>query len=345
MKRKLLSLTLILALAGCTASAPDHSGDADADPIDPSRSVGNHPLVKNIADPYLIKVDDTYYVYGTTDAETGFRVFSSTDLRNFTSDGFIYKSSRKWQSGDFWAPEVYFYQEKYYLFYTARQKSSNTLKIGVAISDSPNGEFVDASDTPVFDLGFAMIDAHIFFDDDGRKYLYYSKDCSENIVEGYHTSQIYAVELEDDLLQMKGSPVLLSTPEGPLETSTGDYRWNEGPFLLKNPTSQLYYLMYSGGHYAEASYHMSYSTSTNPLGPFEKSPHNPLLQSNLEEDFSGPGHNSVWIESDGQMLLAYHTHMYRNGGPNRQLQINEMSFDDQGNLIVGQPIKQDHEES
>lgn len=339
MKRKFLLLTLLLSLAGCTASAPDAGSQADLPSSDATPPIGNFPLVQNIADPYLLKAGDDYYVYGTTDAETGFRVFRSTDLQTFQSDGLVYKNSRTWQSGDFWAPEVYFYREQYYLFYTAREKASGSLKIGLAISDSPKGPFVDATDAPVFDLGFAMIDAHIFFDDDGKQYLYYSKDCSENIVGGSHTSQLYAVELEDDLLTMKGTPVLIATPEGTLETSTGDYRWNEAPFLLKHPTSNRYYLMYSAGHYADASYHISYATADTPLGPFEKSPDNPFLSSKLDLDVSGPGHNSVWTKPDGSMLLAYHTHMYRNGGPNRQLQINHLSFDPSGKLQLGDPIK------
>lgn len=304
--------------------------------VDSMLYINNNPLIRNIPDPYVLKASDgEFYAYGTTDPQLGYRVYVSSDMFNWENKGFVYKNSKQWQSGDFWAPEVYECNDKFYLFYTAREKSTGSLKLGVAVSDSPTGEFIDMLDKPAFDYRFAMIDAHVFFDEDGRKYLYYSRDCSENIVGTYNTSQLYAVELEDDLMTAIGEPVLVSTPDSDLEISTGQYRWNEGAFVIKK--NDTYYLMYSSGYYAEPSYHVSYSTSKNPLGPFVKSEKNPLLKSNVEENFSGPGHNSVFYHRD-KMYIAYHTHMYSNGGGNRQMCINELSIDEDGNLEVLAPV-------
>lgn len=334
----ILSLTVIL-LAGCSKEKENSSASTGTE----AEKGGNEmiylnttPLLSNIPDPFVLKASDgKFYAYGTTDPQIGYRVYISEDMVNWKSGGLVYKNSRQWQSGDFWAPEVYEYNEKYYLFYTAREQNTGSLKLGVAVADSPSGEFMDLLDTPAFDYGFAMIDAHVFFDEDGRKYLYYSKDCSENIVDTYNTSQIFGVELEDNLITAIGEPVLITTPDNDRETATGQYRWNEGPYVIKH--KDTYYLMYSSGYYAEASYHISYASSQNPLGPFIKASENPILESDVENNFSGPGHNSVFFHED-KMYIAYHTHMYKNGGGSRQMCINELSFNENGQLKVLQPV-------
>ncbi len=78
----------------------------------------------------------------------------------------------------FWAPEVYKVKGKYYMFFSAQWRDNPTnelenFRIGIAVSDKPEGPFVDFSDKPVFDPGYPIIDANVFFDKDGRTYLYY----------------------------------------------------------------------------------------------------------------------------------------------------------------------------
>jgi hypothetical protein len=46
-------------------------------------------------------------------------------------------------------------------------------RIGVAVSDSPKGPFKEMHDRPVFDPGYPIIDANLYFDDEsGKVYLY-----------------------------------------------------------------------------------------------------------------------------------------------------------------------------
>ena len=67
----------------------------------------------------------------------------------------------------------------------------------------------------MFDFGYAAIDPHIFIDDDGDIYMFFSKDGSSNIVNGRRESHIYGVELNDDMVTLKGTPVFLSRPDKP----------------------------------------------------------------------------------------------------------------------------------
>ena len=120
------------------------------------------------------------------------------------------------------------------MYYTAGWRKNDSLRIGIAVSDSPLGPFVDVLEEPLFDFGYAAIDAHVFIDDDDQKYLYYSRDCSENIVEGRHESHIYGIKLDDDMLSVSGQPILLTKPEQEWELKSGPkWRWNEGAFVLE----------------------------------------------------------------------------------------------------------------
>jgi GH43 family beta-xylosidase len=199
----------------------------------------------------------------------------------------------------------------------------------------------------MFDFGYACIDANIFINEDDKKYMYYSRDCSENLVEDRYESHIYGVELNDDLITLKGEPVLLTKPDQEWEKKTRPNRlWNEGAFVLKR--NDIYYLMYSANCFADKEYAVGYATSKNPLGPFTKSANNPILSYIAEEKpgtdnevikVSGPGHNSVTISPDGsELFIVYHTHTDPlKGGGDRQVFIDRMGFKEDGSLYVNGP--------
>jgi beta-xylosidase len=259
--------------------------------------------ITNIGDPFILVHDGIYYHYSTS-ANDGFKVYTSTNLVDWKMQGYCYRDS-KVGIGDFWAPEVYYYKDSFYMFFTSKNKYQDRLMLSVAIAKDPLGPFVDVSDSPTFDFGYAAIDAHVFFDTDGRIYMYYSKDCSENIVNGVHTSQIYAVELTDDLLYTKGTPVMVLTPEGPHEERLPDWQWNEGPFMLKD--DDTYYLSYSSNFFQSKDYSVSYATSNHPLGPFHKAEENPIL-SYIPDTISGPGHNAYFKTFDDVPMTTFHIH-------------------------------------
>ena len=155
----------------------------------------------------------------------------------------------------------------------------------------------------MFDFGYAAIDGHVLRDGN-ENYLFFSRDCSQNVVNGRHESHILAVRLDETLTRTVGEPMPIIKPDCPWETVTGDYRWNEGPFIVKR--DGLYYLMYSAGFYAAPTYSLGYAVSENPLGPYRKSADNPLLHS--EGDLSGPGHNCVVTAKDGTDYCVFHVH-------------------------------------
>lgn len=259
--------------------------------------------ITGIGDPFILPYEGVYYHYSTSH-EAGFIVRTSTDLVHWDEGVLCYQDS-KVGFKDFWAPEVYFYRDQFYMFFSSKNKEQDRLLMSVAVSKNPRGPFIDVSDKPTFDFGYAAIDASVFFDDDGKIYMYYAKDCSENMVDGIHTSQIYVIELSEDLIHTKGKEVLVSTPKGPFEQRDPNWQWNEGPSLLKE--NGIYYLSYSTNCFSDKLYSVCYKTSKSPLGPFVKAKNNPVL-TYIEDEISGPGHNCYFQTFDNQKMTAFHIH-------------------------------------
>ncbi|HYI41955.1 MAG TPA: glycoside hydrolase family 43 protein [Allosphingosinicella sp.] len=150
-------------------------------------------------DPAVLKTDQGYILVATSnDAPDAFPILRSDDLQNWEHRGFVFPEGQApgWTSqgrriGDFWAPEMARVGDEYWLCYTARQKS-NALAIGLARSDRPFGPWRDLGrplltghavnttglpddpDRPVMSGG--LIDAHIFIDSDGDRYLFWKAD-------------------------------------------------------------------------------------------------------------------------------------------------------------------------
>ena len=282
--------------------------------------------ITNIGDPFVLVFENAYYMYSTS-AEDGFKCFKSTDLINWIDMGYVYKDS-PWGENCFWAPEVYHYENKFYLLYTARWSKNHSLRTGLAVSSSPLGPFIDINKGPLFDLGYATIDATFLLNDDnGRNYLYFVRDCSEQIINGVHTSTIYGVEVDKTLTQFIGEPLLLSKPDCALETTVDkQWQWNEGPAVIH--LNGRYYLNYSLNPYYDRHYSIGCQEAISPLGPFKKYEDNPIL-AYKENEFSGPGHNHFFRSlDDNRLLTSFHIHTdYNRPSGDRRFCIGEVKFD------------------
>lgn len=324
----LLLTALLISLGGLTATA--------AAVVQPAESATGmqyqNPLGPRIPDPFIFRASNgMYYAYGTT----GFQAWSSPDLVHWQTLGVVFPASaRLWGTKDFWAPEVVEYQGRFYMYYSA-ERALGGKRIGVAVADQPTGPFRDLTRQPLFDPGFATIDAHVFIDDDGKKYLYFAQDQEPYGLR--RESRIYVIELGDDMASVKGSPVLCTKPDQPWEMMSGPNRlWNEGPTMVKHGST--YYLMYSANLYNTRNYAIGYATSSSPLGPFTKYAQNPVVRAEWSS-VSGPGHHSVVKSPDGkELFIAYHTHVDPAAGQGaRQMNIDRMGFRADGSIYVNGP--------
>jgi len=265
-----------------------------------------------MADPHVIKVGDTYYLYATTHTK-GYDVYISKDLVNWENKGRAFDDPR----GGAWAPDVFHNANgdgKFYLYYTddiaGRKPGGPSKQIGVAVADSPLGPFVDKGV-----LATDAIDAHLFRDDDGTFYLYYV-----DLFEGFKIR----VQPMSDPLTKRGEPTIVIRPTEPWEKISGEV--TEGPFMLKR--NGIYYLMYSGTGADSPNYGIGYATAKSPLGSFQKFKGNPIAHRGGK--VLGPGHHCVIEGPDKKLWLVYHQKWKDDISFNRFLAIDPLWFDDQG---------------
>ncbi len=298
-----------------------------------------------MGDPFVLKYNGDYYLYGTTGP---FKCWTSRNLVDWQYAGYAYRKTKdSWGTGSFWAPEVIHYKDKFYMVYSCTPPSKEGFRLCLAVADKPTGPFTDIY-TPWFDDGSSNIDGHIFIDDDGTPYLFFNKvgvvgQPWRGPEHGHLFGHIYAAKLKPDLSAIEGQPVLCTKADQKWELSTTPGHMpshcNEGAFVLKH--GDTYYMTYSAGHYADPLYGIGYATASSPLGPWTKSPHNPLVAKNLKIDVSGPGHNSITVSPDGkELFMVYHTHADPdNPSGDRTVNIDRLVFDEDGTLRLVGPTR------
>lgn len=270
-----------------------------------------NPIPLSVADPYVLKDGETYYLYGTQSPRRGFRVYRSTDLVNWEDQGLCFQNPDGWGKTDFWAPEVYRRNDTYYLFYSAKNPAAGIRNICIATAKSPLGPFREVKG-PLLPHG-SFIDHHLYEDPEtGTIYCYAT-------VEDRTPNELVCGTLKPSLLEWETSPTAVLGVSQPWEN-----RWVEGPFVLKH--GEYYYLMYSGNAFWEPGYSVGYAMSRSPAGPWEKAMDNPLLTMN--ETVHGTGHHCVVSTPDGETLvMLYHRHR-KPGDHHRVLAMDLLEFEE-----------------
>ena len=148
---------LPLGLAACNGNEPngngENGGEGGTTPT-VSRTYNNvKGLVPDCADPYVLYHDGQYYLYGTG-GEDGIKVYISTNLAKWTdargaTNGYALHKDDVFGDKWFWAPEVYYLDGKFYMFYSANER------ISVATANNPTGPFTQtqAEQVPFHDAG------------------------------------------------------------------------------------------------------------------------------------------------------------------------------------------------
>jgi beta-xylosidase len=254
---------------------------------------------------------------------TSLDAFSSPDLVHWTRHpGVLDIRNVSWAAYAIWAPTAIYLNGKYYLFFAAndiQKRDTFPGGIGVAVSDRPEGPFIDAIGKPLiggFHNGAQPIDPMVYKDDDGSIYFYYGGQDHCNVAR-------LAPDLKSVIPMKDGSMYKEITPE----------HYVEGPFMIKR--KGVYYFMWSEGDWGNSTYGVAYARSNSPTGPFER------VGKILETDpaiANGPGHHSVLqIPGTDEWYIVYHRHPLGTTGANqRVMAIDRMRFDADGKI---EPIK------
>lgn len=270
--------------------------------ISESNSKNHVPL----ADPFIMLHDNIYYAYGTHSAN-GIAVFTSKDLNTWEQQEKLALDKRdSWGDKWFWAPEVYYVNGKFYMYYTANEH------ICVATGDSPLGPFKQTEKKPMIE-NEKCIDNSLFIDDDGKPYLFFDR-----FNDGLN---IWVAELESDLMTIR-----METLHPCIQVSQDwEKVWpkvNEGPFVIKQ--NGVYYMTYSANSYESPFYGIGCATATNIMGRWEKYDNNPLLQKPGE--LVGTGHHCIFRDKKGNLQLAFHAHKDKDNIHPREMYITDINF-------------------
>lgn len=243
------------------------------------------------ADPYVLKHNGEYYLYTSGDPIVAWH---SRDLVRWTRVGPVLRSSAgAWNEADVWAPEVIYRNGKFLMYYTASRKSSDwrvgemARRVGVAVSDSPRGPFVDAG-KPV--IPSWAIDGNVLQHPvSGQDYMFYSF-----LQEPQHPGAGIAADKMLSWDRSAAQPVTVTQGSVAWEDKdadpyNGSLRYtNEGPTTLFRHGK--FYCLYSGGSWDLPTYSVAYATAKRIDGPWTKVDA-PILRSTPWVD--GPGHNAL----------------------------------------------------
>lgn len=277
-----------------------------------SISIISQESFKNVplADPFILLYEGTYYAYGTGSPD-GIEVITSNDLISWNRvdngrNGLALHKNDSYGEKWFWAPEVYFINGKFYMYYSAEEHMC------VATSDSPLGPFVQDIKQPMLP-GEKTIDNTLFIDEDGTPYLFFDR-----FNDGLN---IWVAELEDDLKTIK-KETLHPCIHVSQEWEEVWPRVNEGAFVIKQ--NGTYYMTYSANSYESQYYGIGCATATDIMGEWTKYSHNPLLQ--IPGNLYGVGHSSMFKDNDGNWRIVFHAHQSENEIHPRNMFISKVYF-------------------
>lgn len=280
---------LALAAISFACAGSQKSFVADGNPLikdkftaDPAPMVHNGRL-------YLYVGHDEYYE--GQDGASGGREFNITewlcystkDMKKWVDHGSVLKPTDfKWAVGEAWASQVVEKNGKFYYFTTVQAGEPYTGKaVGVAVSDSPTGPFVDAIGKPL---------VHDKMTDNGARGWWNDIDPTV-LIEGdeawlcWGNGTCFMAKLKPSLTELDGEIKVINLP-----------RFVEGPWLHKK--DDLYYLTYASmGRGRET---IAYATSKSMEGPWE---YRGVLTGEAENSFTiHPG----IIEYKDKWYLFYH---------------------------------------
>jgi beta-xylosidase len=257
-----------------------------------------NPVVdENFPDPFVLRVGETYYAYGTNDTDGNVQTLRSRDLVHWRQGADALPTLGVWASpGRTWAPEVLALDNGgYVLYYTAAGNDEKTQCVGRAVSRAPGGPFVDKAAAPLVcqTAEGGSIDPSPFRDADGSLYLLWKNDgncCGED-------TYLYSQRLSENGLHLVGQRTRLVEQDAPWEG-----RLVEAPTLWRH--DGRYYLFFSANAYYDGSYAVGYARCDGPAGPCSDAAENPILKTRC--DAVGPGHQALVEDADGTTWMLYH---------------------------------------
>ncbi len=266
----------------------------------------NPVLDTTFPDPAIVKAQDgCYYAYATQSFYPGtkfnnIQLARSVDLIHwkYLGDAMPQKPSWTKQKQEIWAPDVHFFDGKYFMYFASQHDNKSGMCLGVAVADEPEGPFVPSNEPLLCGNTFEALDPFAFDDPaTGKKLLYW----------GSASKPIMVQELADDRLHFKKG----TTPLKVMTIDTTPYhRLIEASWVIKR--GKYYYLFYSGDNCCDPDPHYAVlvARSESATGPFiskgrETGTNNSVILEGNQK-WLAPGHNAIISDEVGDDWIVYH---------------------------------------
>lgn len=360
MKRALaliLSLVMVLTLLGCGdygSKSTEPSEPVGGDPIEITKSTGGNPLngfdaEGNLAyggDPSVLVDGDTVYLYVGHDTALDesyvipeYLCYSSKDLVNWTYEGVMLRMSDvSWaDNNSAWAGQVAKHYDEasgkdmYYLYYCSwNNKDSGKQGIGVAVSESPTGPFVDIG-APVVAGSVTTDETSAWNDIDPTVWIETDEKGVEHRYLCWGNSKLYMCELNEDMISVKDyngdGQITFGTD---IISHVNPSAYTEGPWLYRRQDENgnyygVYYVFYASSWRERLAY--SYNEDGLMEGYWYYG--NMLMQPTAT---SNTNHPAVF-DFNGKTYMIYHNGSLPGGSGFRRVAcIAELEFDEDGEI-------------
>ncbi len=249
---------------------------------------------------YLHNPTGTYYLHVNGGGKVVY--YTSEDLEEwkFCGDSFI-PAEDFWGENDFWAPDLYEYRGKYYIFITlsAADKKRGT---SILVSDSPAGPFAPLVNGPVTPAGQMCLDGALHIDKEGSPWIIYCHEWLEAL-----DGQVCALRLTDDLRSAVGEPIVLFRASGapwvgditvPHGISSVTGKVTDAPFIQTLEDGKMV-MLWSSFTKDRGKYAIGQAFSDGELqGPWAQS------AKPLNNDHGG--HAMLFRDRNGNLMISYH---------------------------------------
>ena len=300
----------------------------------------------NIHDPSMIKQGDSYYLFSTGDSrglinQGNIQIRKSTDLIAWQFVGTVFPSTPEWiitalglKPRSLWAPDVSYFNGKYYLYYAGSRFGTNNSVIGLAANitldpTSPNYKWVDEGQVirSTSSDNWNAIDPCLSFDTQNNPWLAFG-----SFWDGIKMRRIDARsgKLSSADLMLYS---LASRGGGAIEAPSIIHRKN------------YYYLFVSFDfccRRASSTYKIMVGRATKLTGPFIDREGRRMDQGggNLVlagyDRYRGPGGQSVYLDGSIYRLVHHYYDALDNGA--HKLQIRNLTWTEDDWPVAGEPL-------
>lgn len=280
------------------------------------------PLAQGYGDPVIFQWEGKWHFLGTNDNlnDIGIYVRETDTIEGLFAEGaeehlILGVDEEKGFVQTFWAPEFHVIGGQAYILFAVGGKVWGPQCYLMKLKSGGQVAQADGWETPVkvlrqdgrplsedgitLDMTYLLAGGNSYMVWSYRRHIGTPKDTG---------SMLYIARVnEEKPWQLSGEPVLLSRPLFGWENVNGTIN-NEGPHGFVHHGKV--YLAYSGGDACGYTYALGLLTADETrdltdIAVWEKSS-TPVLSYYSVEGEYGPGHNSFFVDDDGNLMIAYH---------------------------------------